>query len=75
MEEKRKIKEQKELTKEIKLEEKKLKESNKKSKQKVNINKKIQVSKNDLAIFDTLAEKILSKNSFRPYPDINDIPD
>ena len=87
LEEKRRIKEEKKLAKQIKIDEKKRAKENKKvaKKSKV-INKKTQPKidleagesiekvKLELNKFDEIVKKIINKNSLRPYPDINDIP-
>ena len=77
LEEKRRIKEEKNLVKQIKLEEKKrIKDTKKSSKRKINVNKEKQLKKAeiDLEEFSELVEKITIKNTFKPYPDINEIP-
>ena len=87
LEEKRRIKEEKELAKQIRLEEKKLIKQKKKISKKKFIKKKktslktktdadtiiltINTSSNK---FEDIVEKINKKNMFKPYPDINDIP-
>ena len=75
LEEKRRIQEEKDLTKQTKQDKKKIfKKKNETSKQNVIINT---VSKNtaiDSTKFNELVEKINKNNTFRPYPDINDIP-
>ena len=85
-EKKRRIKEEKELAKQIRIEEKlRIKEEKKLSK--VSKFEKKQPAKNTTVTnnqviseeaksikFNELVEKIIKKNSFRPYPDINDIP-
>jgi len=73
LEEKRRLKEEKALKKQIKKEEKSLKKvtkTKKKTKKKILKKENIEISKD----FNQLVEKIIKKNSFRPYPDINDIP-
>jgi len=82
LEKKRRIKEEKNLAKQIELEEKK----RIKDKKKNIVNQKKQLKKNvelDAGIadarikigeFSKLVEKITKKNTLRPYPDINDIP-
>ena len=76
--EKKRIKEEKKLAKQALKEEKKL--SKKKSKK---LNKKksekqivasVAGSKIEISEFKTWLERITKKNSFRPFPDINDIP-
>ena len=77
LEEKRRIKEEKDLAKQIKLEEKKRIKGEKKSyKRKIYVNKEKQLKKAeiDLDEFSELVEKITKKNTFKPYPDINEIP-
>ena len=95
LEEKRRIKEEKILEKQVRLEEKKrtkekkkitkLKKNKKKEKVKnetvefkqveiVDAELDIGKSINALTNFKQLAEKIIKKNTLRPYPDINDIP-
>ena len=79
--------EEKNLAKQIKLEEKRrIKDEKKSSKRKITVNKKKQLKKNTeldataenteikLGKFSELVEKITRKNAFKPYPDINDIP-
>jgi len=51
-----------------------IKKKKKKSKQSVNINLGIESATTISTNFIKLVEKIKSKNIFRPYPDINDIP-
>ena len=75
LEEKRRIKEEKRLAK-------KIKSNNRKKEQKRSNNdeKKIVLSSSigklevNLSKFNDLVDKIRKKNSLRPYPDINDIP-
>ena len=87
LEEKRRIKEEKNLAKQMKLEEKrKIKNAKKLSKRKIDINQEKLLDKSDelkfrnkntevkLGKLTELYEKITKKNTFRPYPDINDIP-
>ena len=77
LEEKRLIKEEKDLAKQINLEEKKRIKGEKKSyKRKIYVNKEKQLKKAeiDLDEFSELVEKITKKNTFKPYPDINEIP-
>ena len=74
-EEKRLAKQEKEIAKKIELDEKKSLKNEKIIKKQSP--KKTSKSKNviDKSIdFKKLAEKIIKENSFRPYPDINDIP-
>ena len=77
LEEKKRIKEEKNLAKQINLEEKKRIKGEKKSyKRKIYVNKEKQLKKAeiDLDEFSELVEKITKKNTFKPYPDINEIP-
>ena len=87
LKEKNRIREEKELTKQIKLEEKKrIKNEKKSSKRKIIVNQKKQLKKSikleagteDIKIEKSksseLVIKITKKNSLKPYPDINDIP-
>ena len=75
LEEKRKKKEEKNLAKQTKRDEARIiKKEKKKSKQSVNINPGIESATTISTNFIKLVEKIKSKNIFRPYPDINDIP-
>ena len=82
LEEKSRIKEEKKLAKEIKLEEKVraeeekkiVKKRNKIPKKSVELDANIRKVKIDLNKFSELVEKITEKNSLRPYPNINDIP-
>ena len=75
MEEKRKKKEEKNLVKLIKRDEARIiKKEKKTSKQSVNINAGIEGPTTISTNFNKLVDKIKSKNIFRPYPDINDIP-
>ena len=67
-------------------EKKRIKNIKKSSKRKINVNKEKQLKKNTeleaaiinteikLGKFSELVEKITKKNTFRTYPDINDIP-
>ena len=87
LDKKRRIKEEKELAKQVRLEEKKIIKEEKKSykkkvlktenvplKKEIVINTgiaRINISSNE---FKELVEKITNKNMFRPYPNINDIP-
>ena len=68
--EKKRIKEEAKLAKEVLKEEKKL--SKKKSKKQIVTS--AADSKIEISEFKTWLEKITKKNSFKPYPDINDIP-
>ena len=88
LDEKKRIKEEKDLAKQVRLDEKKrIKEEKDLAKKKIAINKKntkqkkvirdanitkIDVSSNN--VFKEIIEKITKKNMFRPYPNINDIP-
>ena len=87
LEEKMRIKEEKNLAKQIKLEEKmRIKDEKKSSKRKIIVSQKKQLKKKvdldagitnteiKLGKFSELVEKITKKNTFRPYPDINDVP-
>ena len=82
LEKKMRIKREKELAKELKLEEKMRIKSEKKLAKKLKleekrkVKKEIKLEKNgkiSSALFGELKEKIIKKNLFRPYPDINDI--
>ena len=69
MEEKRRVKEEKKLAKQIK---KKKKSSIKISDDSTeNLLKDAEIN---LSEFSEIVEKITKKNTFKPYPDINDIP-
>ena len=75
LEEKRKKKEKKNLVKQTKRDEARIiKKEKKKSKQSVNINPGIESATTISTNFIKLLKKIKSRNIFRPYPDINDIP-
>ena len=87
LEEKKIIKEEKDLAKQIKLEERRrIKDEKKLSKRKIVVNQKKQLKKSveldpitenikiEPSKFSELIKKITKKNSLRPYPDINDIP-
>ena len=77
LEEKRQIKEEKKLAKQIKLEEKKQNKKKKKSSiKKIDDDNKKQFKKTEINLseFSEIVEKITRKNTFKPYPDINDIP-
>ena len=50
------------------------KEQKNKSEQKAKLSTKVATTEIDLGQFDDLFNKIIKKNSLRPYPDINDIP-
>ena len=63
------------MTKQIERDEARIiKKEKKKSKQSVNINPGIESTTTVSTNFKKLVEKIKSKSIFRPYPDINDIP-
>ena len=75
LDEKRRIKEEKNLAKQIKKDEKKIiKKGRETSKQKVLIDIGFANIEIEATKFKELVEKITKKNLFRPYPDINDIP-
>ena len=87
LEEKKRIKEEKDLAKQIKLEERRrIKDEKKLFKRKIVINQKKKLKKSveldagteNIKIgpskFSELIKKITKKNSLRPYPDINNIP-
>ena len=75
LDEKRRIKEEKNLAKQIQKEEKKIiKKGRETSKQKVLIDTSFANIEIEATKFKELVEKITKKNLFRPYPDINDIP-
>ena len=87
LDKKRRIKEEKELAKQVRLEEKKIIIEEKKSYKKkvlktenVPLKKEIVINTDIARInissteFKELVEKITNKNMFRPYPNINDIP-
>ena len=87
LDKKRRIKEENELTKQVRLEEKKIIKEEKKSYKKkvlktenVPLEKEIVINTDIARInissneFKELVEKITNKNMFRPYPNINDIP-
>ena len=84
---KKRIKEEEELIREVKLEEKKqIKSKKKDTKKKVSKNyekspkKEVELDVNlgkikvDINKFGEIVEKIIERNSLRPYPDINNIP-
>ena len=76
LEEKKRIKEEKKLAKKIKLEEKKQNKKKKKSSiKKIDGNNEKQLKKTEINLseFSEIVEKITRKNTFKPYPDINDI--
>jgi len=84
IDEKRRIKEEKNLASQLELEEKERKKDKKVYSKKINENKKLVKRKNNvnesdnsklyLSKFENLIEQITTRDSFRPYPDINDIP-
>ena len=77
LEEKRRIKEEKKLTKQIKLEEKKQNKKKKKSSiKKIDGDNEKQLKKTEINLseFSEIVEKITRRNTFKPYPDINEIP-
>ena len=75
LDEKRRIKEEKNLENRIKKDEKTLiKKQKNKQNPKIKLSTKISATENDSKQFNDLVEKIIKKNSFRSYPDINDIP-
>ena len=69
LDEKNRIKEEKALVKQLELDEK---IQNKKNV--TEIKKNLTVKKVELSKFRELVDKIIIKNSLKPYPDINDIP-
>tara|TARA_Y100000590_G_C15648852_1_gene987966 strand:- start:923 stop:1579 length:657 start_codon:yes stop_codon:yes gene_type:complete len=74
-EEKLKIKEEKKISKEPEIDQKKISKNPKKSSEPtLEIDEVIVESKTILNSFDELVEKISRRNSLRPFPDINDIP-
>ena len=69
--------EEKKLAKQIKLEEKKQNKKKKKSSiKKIDGNNEKQLKKTEINLseFSEIVEKITRKNTFKPYPNINDIP-
>ena len=87
LEEKRRIREEKDLAKQIKLEDKKrIKEEKELSRSKIVKNETKHLKKNvetttsiantkiELGKFSEIVEKITKKNSFKSFPDIDDIP-
>ena len=87
LDKKRRIKEEKELAKQVRLEEKKIIKDEKKSYKKKVLNTENAPLKKEIVVntgiarinissteFKELVEKITNKNMFRPYPNINDIP-
>ena len=76
LEEKKMIKEVKNLAKQIKLDEKKIIKNEKKiSKQSTKIDSDLKNIEIESADFNKLVERITKKNTFRSYPDINDVPE
>ena len=75
LEEKKRIKKEKKLAKQIRLEEKKNVEKRKKISKKTELTSDVKNTEIKLSKFSELVEKIGKKNSFKPYPNINDIPD
>ena len=73
LDEKRRIKEEKDLAKQAKKDEKKIPQSKAKH-QNTNIDIDLRNSTIDSTKFSELVETIVERNIFRPYPDINDIP-
>jgi len=75
LEEKRRIKEEKDLEKSVKKDEKLiLKKTENKQNQNAKLSTKVGIIEIDSNKFDDLTNKILKRNSFRSYPDLNDIP-
>jgi len=74
LEEKKRIKEEKKLAKKIKNDEKKIIKKKIKIKQNAQTKSKMEVATIDSSNFNKLVEKIKNKNTLRPYPNINDIP-
>ena len=73
--EKRRIKEEKELAKNLKTKHnKKDKVSTKKTEKKAEISTLVKNLEVNISNFNDLVDKINKKNTLRPYPDINDIP-
>ena len=73
--EKKRIQEEKDLKKQIKKNEKKIIKNEKKtSKQIVSTSSGLRNITNSPTKFNELVEEIIKKNTFRPYPNINDIP-
>ena len=76
-EEKKRVKEEKKLAKQTKLDKKqKVKIKKKLSTKKINDNNKKQLVKTEISSskFSEIVEVVTRKNTFKPYPDINDIP-
>jgi len=71
IEKKKRTKEEEELIKEIKIEEDEINKKISKNTDKILI---VNDSKIEIIKFNELVEKITKRNLFRPYPDINDIP-
>ena len=75
LDEKKRIQEEKDLAKQIKRDEKKTIKSDKKtSKQIVSTSSGLRNITNNPTKFNELVEGIIKKDTFRPYPNINDIP-
>jgi hypothetical protein len=75
LEEKQRRKEEKILAKQIKRDEKKLLKNEKKvAKKIIKIDDSVEKNTMITSDFRKLVEKIINRNAFRPYPDINDIP-
>ena len=88
LEEKRRVKEEKKLAKQMKLEEKRRVKEEKKLAKQIKKKKKSPIKVSDESTenliikdaeinqseFSEIVEKITKKNTFKPYPDINDIP-
>ena len=75
LEEKRRIKEEKSLIKQIKKDEKKVNKKVKKmSKDNNNIDDNLNNSSISSANFQKIVKEISRRNFFKPYPDVNDIP-
>ena len=75
LDEKRRINEEKDLKKKISEDKKMLKKKQKnKQSQKVELSTKIGTMEIKTNKFGDLVNKIIKRNSLRPYPDINDIP-
>jgi len=74
LEEKRRIKEEKNLAKQLKLREKKDKKEKKLKKNNNEESNVIPKVVKNFGEFSEIVEKITTRNSLRPYPEINDIP-
>ena len=75
LENKQRKKEEKILAKQIKRDEKKLLKNEKKvAKKIIKIDDSVEKNTMITSDFRKLVEKIINRNAFRPYPDINDIP-